>query len=434
MLVPLLLAAALPLTSPADPSPIVGGSVVAECGWPNVVALGGACTGTLVHPRVVVYAAHCGGGSEVAFAENAIDGPIRTAATTFCKQFPREDGQLGRDFAFCVLEEPQLGLPIVPPLMGCEVAQLTEGAEVVVVGFGLDEDGMGGIKRELTTTFHRIENDEAFIGGGGKDACSGDSGGPAFLRVPDPGGGPDTWRLFGIVSHGDLECLEGTWYGLMHVGMEWFESESGFDLTPCTDADGTWNPGPRCTDFPVELADADGRWPEGCHTSSLAGPGQTCGEPFDFSVDDVPPQVELTRPAEAIELDTDPDRGSAAVVIEVEASDPGGWGIDEVRLLIDGVSIPSGFDGAPPYTFEANFPPGVYEVAAVAIDLAGNTASTEWVTVAVDEPLPSPPPPLEDAVEDGCGCRSTPDGPVEAGTALMLLLLGWRRRDIEARS
>src|SRR5687768_132103 len=49
-----------PFGTPVPPTSIVGGSEVAACGWPSVVALDGTCSGTLVHPRVVLYAAHCG--------------------------------------------------------------------------------------------------------------------------------------------------------------------------------------------------------------------------------------------------------------------------------------------------------------------------------------------------------------------------------------
>ena len=44
-----------------DPGPgIFDGMTVPQCGWPTAVSVtsgGGLCTGTLVHPRVVIYAA-----------------------------------------------------------------------------------------------------------------------------------------------------------------------------------------------------------------------------------------------------------------------------------------------------------------------------------------------------------------------------------------
>ena len=56
----LCLASAFPIGPHVPAQPIIGGSEVAACGWPSVVALDGTCSGTLVHPQVVLYAAHCG--------------------------------------------------------------------------------------------------------------------------------------------------------------------------------------------------------------------------------------------------------------------------------------------------------------------------------------------------------------------------------------
>ena len=47
---------------PPDASPIVGGTPVPECGWPSTVAViseTNLCTGTLLYPQLVGYAAHC---------------------------------------------------------------------------------------------------------------------------------------------------------------------------------------------------------------------------------------------------------------------------------------------------------------------------------------------------------------------------------------
>src|SRR5687768_11449769 len=50
---------------------ITGGAETQACEWPALAALGG-CSGTLVHPSLVVYAAHCGlAMAEVRFGINS---------------------------------------------------------------------------------------------------------------------------------------------------------------------------------------------------------------------------------------------------------------------------------------------------------------------------------------------------------------------------
>lgn len=436
------------IAPPPSPVAIVGGTEVPECGWPNVVALGNVCTGTLVHPRVVVYAAHCGGGGAVTFGDDVVSGATREVQTVRCGQFPREEGELGRDFAYCVLAQPQLDVPIAAPLMGCEVDALAPDTEVVVVGFGLDENDVGGIKRQLVTTLDRIENEEAFIGGDGQDACLGDSGGPAFVRIPDPGGGPDTWRHFGIVSHGDTQCLDGSWYGLMHVGMPWFEAEADYDLTPCTDADGTWNPDARCNALAADLTDADGTWADACADVPRGTAVSTCGPPYTPGNDSTPPVATLVDPGQDVALASDPTTGLAEMIVTVAVDDPGGIGIDEVRLTVDGTEIPGGFDGLPPYEFDAGFPAGAYEVGALAFDRAGGVAMAEAVLVVVDGELPGEGSGTAAETDggqgtdgtttsdgngsgegdDGCGCRQRRRPRAPAGMGLLIILVIAARR------
>jgi hypothetical protein len=262
----------------ADPRPqgIYGGDPAGACEWPTTVFLGG-CTGTLVHPEVVIYAAHCGSSVDWAwFGENSNQQEGRYVGTEFCSVYPGGSPGYGNDFAVCKLAEPVTDVAIVPPLMGCETDVLQPGVETWLVGFGNTDTGDYGTKYEVAVDLQYIENDEAFLGGGGLAPCYGDSGGPAYVRLPADLDPEQSWRVFGITSWGG-ECGGGGFYSMMHNGMDWFESETGVDITPCHDADGTWNPGPDCHSFPLDPGTGVGAWPS-CDSGPLSGPSATCGE------------------------------------------------------------------------------------------------------------------------------------------------------------
>jgi hypothetical protein len=282
------LGAALCACAPApDPveavsSPITGGQLATECQFPTTVLLNG-CTGTLVHPSIITTAAHCGTNHKTATFGESMGKPARRVAIQYCRTFSNSNapdggvsGRTLRDWAYCKLATPVTDVPIVPILMGCETDILQPGQKVVVAGFGEVEADQGGFgtKRWVETTVNRVDSGRGIqVGGMGKAPCFGDSGGPAFVKLAD-----GTWRVFAIDSSGTADsCAAGDLMALIHKGVPWIEENSGIDITPCHDADGTWHPSAACGGFPL-APDGPGRtWANGCADQMLSGPSSTCG-------------------------------------------------------------------------------------------------------------------------------------------------------------
>jgi MYXO-CTERM domain-containing protein len=378
------------LTLDLPPQGIYGGMDTAVCGWPTTVSMEGQCTGTLVHPEVVIYAAHCGSGyNQVWFGENIQGSGGRKVPTEFCKTYPGGGPGSGNDFAFCKLAQPVTDVPLVPILMGCETSVLTPGREVTIVGFGNANNGPYGIKREVVTTINTITGQgEAFIGGGGKDSCQGDSGGPVYVRLASSLGpqADDSWRVFGITSYGGA-CGSGGYYSMMHNGIEWFESESGIDLTPCHDSDGTWKPAGGCLGFPIEPGKGGGTWSTSCEAGPVAGASELCGDPL--APDDVPPTAVIIAPEHLSEHNGE-GGANVELTITVDAQDDN-WGVGEVVLLINGMEV--GSDFAAPYEWTAvSFPTGQWTIGAMAVDLNNNVGYAEDVVIGVNTPAPEPEP------------------------------------------
>lgn len=389
-------------SSEMDPR-IFGGTEVETCAWPTTVAVqsgGGLCSGTLVAPNLVTYAAHCGGGAKtVRFSENTLAGQKLMA--TNCVTNPNWNNNPGQDWAYCVLPQP-VDLPVTPIVYGCEDTILQPGTEIALVGFGNNVDGAGaGTKRWKFSNIGAISWQSNTVQMQGY--CQGDSGGPAFVQYPS-----GSWHALSIVSVG--VCGGNGTHALLPGALPWIEQDSGVDITPCFDDEGEWAPTPECAGFYTGGSTGTGTWTNWCEGTPSGDSHATCGDAFDAVPDDTAPTVAITTPETGSTYDMDP----SPIDIEVAADDGDGWGVHFVWLEIEGAEQPK-IDDDPWEFLQVPFPKGGYTLYAYAEDWAGNVAKSAPVTIGVQQDAPDPPPPDDDDETGGTGEEGSGTGPGGSG-------------------
>jgi hypothetical protein len=253
--------------------PVVGGQAATTCVWPSCL-FGRGCSATLVHPRLITTAAHCVQDNQMDGVANVGESApfVRTVPRQLCRRPPeytRASATGAYDIAFCTLREPIDNVPIVPVLSACEAEEMIKpGRSIVIAGFGAPNNGRKYQGRMVITSVRN--GAEVFLRGEGITAGSGDSGGPAYLQMPD-----GTWRTFGVASRASGRNV--AIYTLISAHIPWIERQSGVDITPCHGAGGGWEEGPGCDRFPTDPGGtANGSWADFCQASPVGKPMPSC--------------------------------------------------------------------------------------------------------------------------------------------------------------
>ena len=337
----------------------------------------------LVHPRLVAYAAHCGEFSAVSVLRPGLGW--RDIPTSGCKSRAGSSLGAGNDIAFCRLKSDILDVPIVPFATGCELANVFSGVDVTIVGFGKtkNDDGFGQQRFGVTKIVHL--GTELEIGSPQVAPCKGDSGGPAFVKldVGVDGRFDGSFRLIGILSSAIGDGCDGRtgYYTPAEIAVPWLERESGLDLTPCSNIDGSWSPSPRCTRI---LRDADGI--SGCPSGlSYVESPQTCGAPFSRPSEETTFETEIASPIDGTKFLLPSGEVDVEVPVVVNVSAEHVTPIQEVRVrVMDGEGlVAEDVLEIPPYSFlGSRFPAGTWRFVSTVRDYAG-LVSTDSSTIKV---------------------------------------------------
>jgi len=203
------------------------------------------CTGTLIAPNVVITAGHCinQGITSVKLGVNDYVSPDgEEIAVTQQIEYP--NSQSTYDVGLLILARNSSYTPRAIA-SGCVTERsLHDGASAHIVGYGaIDEQGEEYTSelREAETTITDADcsggrgcngtvypGGELAAGGGGIDACFGDSGGPLYLD--DPG----LTYVVGVTSRGfydvEVPCSEGGIWVRPDAVIDWIESTAQIKL------------------------------------------------------------------------------------------------------------------------------------------------------------------------------------------------------------
>ncbi|WP_394842411.1 trypsin-like serine protease [Pendulispora brunnea] len=214
---------------------IVGGTE--DAADPAVVAVyarvpgetkGSLCTGEVISPTVVLTAAHCITEVTPGSVHYVVPGnkfqSVPASQWLAVKEvhadpaFDAQHLEAGHDIGVVILAQPTTIRPL--PFLRAPLPVDAVGQRVRLVGYGLDNGFRqtgAGTKRTVNVPIVSIDDVTLETGNLFQKACSGDSGGPAFLDI----NGQET--IVGVTSYGFIFCLFEAFYTRVDLYTDFIE-------------------------------------------------------------------------------------------------------------------------------------------------------------------------------------------------------------------